>query len=185
MVLTLCFSFFSLPYSLNVSDGKSHSLLASKRIWHLFWALKMGLVLISNSVHGNLHLALRSFFWVGSHTPSVYVLICVWKKRHTGTDTATDRQSKPKCVCVCVCACAFWQPRVNRKDINPPFCSPCPCVVVIFNNTVSIQQLIQLTRIQIINEHAFSPFWREAVSSLTMRLESALGLQLKVCETRQ
>lgn len=49
-------------------------------------------------------------------------------------------------------------PREVGNYINPPHFSPCPCVFVISNNTVSIQQLIQLTRIQIINEHAFSPF---------------------------
>lgn len=56
MVLALCVSFLK-PYSLTIRDGKSLRHLASKRIWHLLRALKMGLVLISISAHGNLHLA--------------------------------------------------------------------------------------------------------------------------------
>lgn len=82
-------------------------------------------------------------------------------------------QCTPKRVCVCAVSFCSDTLRVNRNNINPPFCSPCSCVFVIFNNTVSIQQLIQLTRIQIINEHAFSLFWGEAVSTVTMSSERA------------
>lgn len=117
----------------------------------------------------------------------VCLCVCWGVQQRTVRGRVTLQESgkaELKCACQCVCAFCFCL-RVNRNYINPSFLSPCPCVFVIFNNTVSIQQLIQLTRIQIINEHAFSPFWREAVSAVTMSSESARGFQLKVCWWRQ
>lgn len=37
------------------------------------------------------------------------------------------------------CVCVLQSPdglRLNRNDINPLFCSHCPCVFIIFNNMV-------------------------------------------------
>lgn len=147
--------FYSLPQSLNESSGKSHRLLASKRIWHFFsgfenWVAFSFVVSTGSVVICTAPDAPSS----GRGRPlSLYPLMCVWSR---DTDFAevwrcgTERVRQS--------LVSTDSPRAGGNSINPPHISPCPCVFVISNNTVSIQQLIQLTRIQIINEHAFSLF---------------------------
>lgn len=112
-----------------LSDGKS---LTSRIKKNLAFTLSFenGLVLICDASHGN--------------------LICTLAGTELGHMAPESAGMCVKCVC---------QPQSKQKSILIlPFCSLCPCVFVIFNNMLSIQQLIQLTRIEIINEHAHSPF---------------------------
>lgn len=80
----------------------------------------MDLAIITDGVHGNLHLDSRSFFWDGSRAVCVCVLRFVQK---------TDRElviweCTPKCLCVCVISFCSDSLRVNRNNINPPPFAP-------------------------------------------------------------